>query len=237
MITRLLRAAIACDDPTIVLETRALYQAKQEVVLGGPLEPIGRARVERAGTDVTVVTWSRLVGEALAAAKTVAVRGHRDRGDRPALALVADFDAVAESVAKTTRIVIAHEANLTGGFGAEIAARVAASCFWDLDAPIERVALPDLRMPAAPVLHQAVFPGAEKSRPRSGASPSDQRVRAPRGPRRRDRGDNPGRGADLAEEARIEWIERRLGSSAGSLRRDAAGNLLWTWAKGRRSCS
>ena len=158
----LLRAAIACDDPTIVLETRALYQAKQEIVLGGPLEPIGRARVERAGTDVTVVTWSRLVGEVLAAAETVAGEGIDTEVIDLRWLSPLDFDAVARSVAKTTRIVVAHEANLTGGFGAEIAARVAATCFWDLDAPIERVALPDLRMPAAPILHQAVFPGAEK---------------------------------------------------------------------------
>ena len=73
-----------------------------------------------------------------------------------------DFDAVAESVSRTGRIVVAHEANLTGGFGGELAARVASSCLWDLDAPIERVALPDLPMPAAPALHAAVFPGAQK---------------------------------------------------------------------------
>ena len=158
----LLRAAIACDDPAIVLENRALYPTKAEVVLGGPVEPIGGARVEREGDGVTVVTWSRLVGEALAAADEVAAEGVEAEVVDLRWLSPLDFETIAASVAKTGRLVVAHEANLTGGFGAEIAARVAAECFWDLDAPIERVALPDLRMPASPLLHAAVFPDAGK---------------------------------------------------------------------------
>jgi pyruvate/2-oxoglutarate/acetoin dehydrogenase E1 component len=72
-----------------------------------------------------------------------------------------DFDVVAASIARTSRLVVAHEANFTGGFGAEIAARAAKECFWDLDAPVTRVALPDTRMPAAPVLQNSLFPGAD----------------------------------------------------------------------------
>jgi acetoin:2,6-dichlorophenolindophenol oxidoreductase subunit beta len=72
-----------------------------------------------------------------------------------------DLESVFGSVAKTGRLVIAHEANLTGGFGGEIAARVAAECFWALDAPIERVATPDVRIPAAPALQRAALPSAE----------------------------------------------------------------------------
>ena len=158
----LLRSAIACDDPAIVLESRALYPAKAEIVLGRELEPIGRARIERPGRDVTLVTWSRLVGEAIAAAETLAAEGVDVEVIDLRWLSPLDFEAVSRSVAHTHRIVIAHEANLTGGFGAELAARVSASCFWDLDAPIGRVALPDVRMPAAPVLHAAVFPGADR---------------------------------------------------------------------------
>ena len=158
----LLRASIACNDPAIVLESRALYQAKAEVTLGRPLEPIGRARIARPGRDVTLITWSRLVGEALAAAETLAGEGVEVEVIDLRWISPLDFDAVAESLGRTGRIVVAHEANLTGGFGAELAARVAADCFWDLDAPIERVALPDVPLPAAPLLHAAVFPGAEK---------------------------------------------------------------------------
>jgi pyruvate/2-oxoglutarate/acetoin dehydrogenase E1 component len=72
-----------------------------------------------------------------------------------------DFEAIARSVERTGRVVIVHEANRTGGFGAEIAARIAADAFWHLDAPIERVALPDVRLPAAPVLQQALLPNAD----------------------------------------------------------------------------
>jgi pyruvate/2-oxoglutarate/acetoin dehydrogenase E1 component len=158
----LLRSAIACDDPAVVLESRALYPARAEVVVGRESEPIGRARVERPGRDVTLVTWSRLVGEALAAAETLVAEGIDVEVIDLRWLSPLDFDAVADSVARTNRIVIAHEANLTGGFGAELAARVAGSCFWDLDAPIERVALPDVRVPAAPSLHAAVFPGADR---------------------------------------------------------------------------
>src|SRR5437899_3006652 len=71
------------------------------------------------------------------------------------------FEAAAASVGCRSRLVVAHEANLTGGFGAEIGARAAKECFWALDAPIERVALPDTRIPAAPVLQQALVPGAD----------------------------------------------------------------------------
>jgi acetoin:2,6-dichlorophenolindophenol oxidoreductase subunit beta len=157
----LLRTAIACDDPVVVIESRALYAAKDELTLDGPLEPLGGARVLRPGKDVTVVSWSRLAGEALAAAELVAPEGI----DAEVIDLrwlnPLDFEAVAESLARTTRLLVAHEANLTGGFGAELAARAASECFWNLDVPVARVALPDLVVPAAPVLQEAVFPGVD----------------------------------------------------------------------------
>jgi pyruvate dehydrogenase E1 component beta subunit/2-oxoisovalerate dehydrogenase E1 component len=157
----MLRAAVVCDDPVIVLENRALYQQKQMVAVGGPVQPLGEATRVRTGDDVTIVTWSRMVAEAAAAADALAQDGVGvELLDLRWLSPL-DFEAIARSVERTGRVVIVHEANRTGGFGAEIAARIAADAFWHLDAPIERVALPDVRLPAAPVLQQALLPNAD----------------------------------------------------------------------------
>ncbi|MEZ5098298.1 MAG: transketolase C-terminal domain-containing protein [Thermoleophilia bacterium] len=154
----LLRTAIACDDPVIVLETRALYQQKADVVLDGPLEPLGGARVVRPGGDVTVVSWSRLVHEAVAAADELAAEGVEAEVIDLRWVAPLDLDAVLSSLERTGRLVVAHEANVTGGFGAEVAARAASEGFWHLDAPIARVGLPDTRVPAAAALNQALVP-------------------------------------------------------------------------------
>jgi pyruvate/2-oxoglutarate/acetoin dehydrogenase E1 component len=156
---QLLRTAIASDDPTIVLESRALYNTKGDLRLDAPLEPLGGARVVRKGADVTLVSWSRLATDAAAAADLVAADGLDVEVIDMRWLCPLDFEAVASSVARTSRLVVAHEANLTGGFGAEIAARAAKDCFWDLDAPVIRVALPDTRVPAAPTLQDSIFPG------------------------------------------------------------------------------
>lgn len=156
----MLRAAISSEDPTIVIESRALYQERAPVALDSPVESPWSARRVRAGEDVTIVSWSRMVAEALKAGDLLAGEGiEADVIDLRWLSPL-DIDAVLESVGRTGRLVVAHEANRTGGFGAEIAARVAQSGFWDLDGPIERVALPDIRMPAAPVLQRALLPDA-----------------------------------------------------------------------------
>ncbi len=125
-----------------------------------PVEALGGARLVRAGSDVTVVSWSRMVGEAEQAAALLAKEGIEAEVVDLRWLSPLDLRGVLESVARTGRLVVAHEANLRGGFGAEIAARVAAEGFWDLDAPIERVALPDVRVPAAPVLQRALIPDA-----------------------------------------------------------------------------
>lgn len=154
----MLRAAVASDDPVIVLESRALYQVKSDVALGGPVETVGGARHIRSGDDATIVSWGRMVGQAEEAAAVLADDGVAvDVIDLRWLSPL-DIGAVVESVGRTGRLVVAHEANLTGGFGAEIAARVAGEAFWSLDAPIERVATPDVRIPAAPALQSALLP-------------------------------------------------------------------------------
>lgn len=156
----MLRAAIASDDPVIIIDSRMLYPDRAAVDVAAPVEPVGGARLLRAGSDVTILSWSRMVKEALAAADQLAAEGCQAEVIDLRWLNPLDFDAIASSVARTSRLVIAHEAVTTGGFGGEIAARVAAECFWDLDGPVLRVGVPDVRLPAAPALQKASIPDA-----------------------------------------------------------------------------
>jgi len=160
----MLRTAIASDDPTIIFEHRMLYPDKALVSLDGPLEALGGGSIIRSGTDATVITWSRMVVESVKAAESIAETGRSIEVIDLRWLSPLDFSIVAESVHRTGRVVIAHEANVTGGFGGELAARVATECFWDLDAPIQRVGAPDVRIPAAPALQAAVIPDARAVR-------------------------------------------------------------------------
>ncbi|WP_208813738.1 alpha-ketoacid dehydrogenase subunit beta [Micromonospora echinofusca] len=157
---QMLRSAVASDDPVVIAEARMLYPTRGPVRTDAPVEPVGGARVVRPGTDVTVVAWSRMVSAALDAAGRLAEEGISAEVVDLRWLNPLDFDTVAASVARTGRLVVAHEANLTGGFGAEIAARAATECFADLRAPVARVAAPDVPMPAAPTLQAAVVPEA-----------------------------------------------------------------------------
>ncbi|MFF3856995.1 alpha-ketoacid dehydrogenase subunit beta [Micromonospora sp. NPDC002575] len=157
---QMLRTAVVSDDPVVVAEARMLYPTRGPVRTDAPVEPVGGARVVRPGADVTVVAWSRMVSASLDAATTLAGEGVDVEVVDLRWLNPLDFDTVAASVARTGRLVVAHEANLTGGFGAEIAARAAAECFADLRAPIARVAAPDVPMPAAPALQAVVVPEA-----------------------------------------------------------------------------
>jgi pyruvate/2-oxoglutarate/acetoin dehydrogenase E1 component len=155
----MLLSAIATDDPVVIIENRNLYfTQKAEVEEARPVSPPGGARVMRDGADLTLVSWSAMVHTALEAAEVAADRGMDVevidlRWLRPL-----DMPAIIRSVGKTSRLMVVHEANLTGGFGAEIAARVGAEAFDRLDAPIRRVGVNDVRMPAAPNLQSAVIP-------------------------------------------------------------------------------
>lgn len=155
---QMLRASIVSDDPVVVAEARMLYPLKGDVRLDAPVESIGGGVIAREGADVTIVAWSRMVPAALEAAEQLRAEGIDAEVLDPRWLAPLDFDLIARSVAKTGRLVIAHEANLTGGFGAEIAARAAAECFGDLRAGIQRVGAPDVPTPAAPSLQAAVIP-------------------------------------------------------------------------------
>ena len=124
--------------------------------------PLGRASVVRAGRDVTVVALSRLVHESLAAADELAQEGIEVEVIDPRTLVPLDLEAIVESVSRTHRLVVAHEAVVHGGFGAEIAAQVQAAAFDELDAPIERVGAPFAPVPFSPPLEDAYLPGREE---------------------------------------------------------------------------
>jgi pyruvate/2-oxoglutarate/acetoin dehydrogenase E1 component len=154
----LLKSAIRNDNPVVYLEHKKLYSMRGEVPEGEHLVPIGQADVKREGTDVTVVAWGAMVVESLAAAEVLAANGVSvevvdPRGVRPL-----DHDRIAESVAKTGRLVIVHESPLVGGPGGEVAAHVAEHSFHALKGPIRRVGLPDVPIPQNAELERVVIP-------------------------------------------------------------------------------
>ena len=155
----LLKSAIRDDDPVLYYEHKALFKTRGEVPDEEYLVPLGRAAVRRAGADVTIVSYSLMARRCLEAADELARDGIRAevldlRSLRPL-----DWDAIATSVRKTHRVVVAHEACRTGGVGAEIAARIGEELFDDLDAPVLRVGAKDVPMPFSPPLEKFVLPG------------------------------------------------------------------------------
>ena len=158
----LLATAIADPNPVVFIENKTLYFRKEEVPDGTEPIPIGRAEVVRPGSDVTILALSRLVGESLAAAERLASEGIEAEVIDPRTLLPLDLKTIVESVRRTNRLVIAHEAVEHGGFGAEIAAEVQSAAFDDLDAPIERVGAPFTPVPLSPQLEDAYLPGADE---------------------------------------------------------------------------
>ena len=155
------RAAIADPDPTILIEHRSLYQEAGSVIAGGEVQAAAGARKHRDGSHLAIITWGSMLHEALSAADDLALDGiHASVLDLRWLRPLDDA-AIADVVrAAGGRVVVAHEANLTAGFGAEIAAGITERHFDILAAPVSRVGLNDLRMPSAPVLQAAVLPRA-----------------------------------------------------------------------------
>ena len=157
----LLWSSIYDDNPVVFFEHRTLYNLKGEVSDEIDGIEIGTARVHREGEDVTVVATGRLVHEALKAADEAESDGISVEVVDPRTLLPLDEEAIVGSVRKTTRCVVAHEAIVRMGFGAEIAAVVQHGAFDYLDAPIERVGAAFTPVPFAPVMEQYVIPDAE----------------------------------------------------------------------------
>jgi 2-oxoisovalerate dehydrogenase E1 component len=161
----LLRTAIRCDDPVMFLEHKRLYRETfGRAPYPGPdyMVPFGKAKIVQPGTDLTVITYGAVVPRALQAAQKL----EREHGVKVELIDLRslnpfDWDAIAKSVSKTNRVIVAHEDTLSWGYGAEIAAQIAQELFDHLDAPVRRVAAKDVFVAYQPILEDATLPQAE----------------------------------------------------------------------------
>jgi acetoin:2,6-dichlorophenolindophenol oxidoreductase subunit beta len=156
----LLQSALADPNPIVFVENKSLYFRRETVPDPPEPVPIGQARTLRTGKDVTIIALSRLVGDALDAAETLAGDGIEAEVIDPRTLVPLDLDTLAESVRGTGRAVVAHEAVNAGGFGAELAAQLQAAAFDYLEAPIQRVGAPFTPIPVSPPLEDAYRPGA-----------------------------------------------------------------------------
>jgi 2-oxoisovalerate dehydrogenase E1 component len=157
----LLRTAIRCDDPVLFLEHKHLYRQAYNKSAYPPddfMIPFGKAKKVREGKDLTIVTYGALVQRSLVAAKQAEQEGTSVEIIDLRSLVPYDWDAIAESVRKTNRVIVAHEDPLSFGYGAEIAARIADELFLDLDAPVRRVCALDTFVAYAPQLEDAILP-------------------------------------------------------------------------------
>jgi pyruvate dehydrogenase E1 component beta subunit len=159
----LLQSAIEDPNPVVFVEHKSLY-FRREQLDGEPAEPVplGEARTLRSGSDLTIIATSLQVHDALLAAEWLDEDGIEAEVIDPRTLVPLDVDTLAESVARTGRAVVAHEAVTWGGFGAEIAARIQEAAFDSLEAPIQRVGAPFTPVPVSPPLEDAYRPGAEQ---------------------------------------------------------------------------
>ena len=156
----LLLSAIADPNPVVFVENKSLYFRREAVPDPPQAVQIGSAKTLRSGNHVTIIALSRLVGDALDAAHTLAADGIEAEVIDPRTLVPLDLDTLAQSVRRTGRAVVAHEAVTAGGFGAELAAQLQAAAFDYLEAPIQRVGAPYTPIPVSPSLEDAYRPGA-----------------------------------------------------------------------------
>ena len=152
----LLKSAIRQNDPVIFFEHKVLYPQKGPVPDGEYFTPIGKAEIRKPGTDVTLVTYSIMVQKSEEVAMELEAEGISVEIIDLLTLKPFDISTILESVKKTHRCVIAHEAVVSGGLGAEIAARIQEKAFFHLDAPVFRVGAKDRPIPFSPVLENYI---------------------------------------------------------------------------------
>ena len=158
----LLKSAIRDDDPVIYFEHKFFYRRlKEDLPEEDYVVPIGKAALRREGRDLTVVAYGPPVHAAMKAARDMEREIDIEVIDLRTL-LPLDWGMIKGSVRKTGKLLILHEARLTGGVGAEIAARVAQDCFEDLDGPVMRLAARDVHTPFAAAMEDYVLPNQDK---------------------------------------------------------------------------
>lgn len=157
----LLKAAIRDDDPVIFFQHKKLFAREGPVPEGEHVVPLGKAEVKRPGGSVTILTYGSGFYMSMEAAKELAGMGIEAEVIDLRTLKPLDFDTIADSIRKTNRAVVVHEACLSGGFGAEVSARINSELFDYLDAPVLRVAAKDVPMPFSPRLENFVLPKAE----------------------------------------------------------------------------
>ena len=157
----LLKSAIRNDNPVIVIENKLLYGESGEVPEEEYLVPIGKAAIRREGKDVTIIATSRMCKFAESAVNKLAEEGVDVELIDPRTLKPLDMDTIAASIAKTHRAVVVNEGHSTGGFSNEVSSKIMDRCFYDLDAPVLRVASEDVPIPYNSILENEVIP-AEK---------------------------------------------------------------------------
>ncbi|KUL96440.1 hypothetical protein DK26_06415 [Bosea sp. WAO] len=158
----LLKAAIRDDHPVVFLEHKLLYNTRDEVPDGEHLVEIGKARIARAGTDVSIIASSKMVVDALKAAEELAKEGISAEVVDLRTLRPLDRDTIRASIARTHHAVVVNEGWRFCGYAAELSATIMESCFDDLDAPVERVATHDIPIPYSEPLESTVLPDAAK---------------------------------------------------------------------------
>ncbi|MEO5761216.1 MAG: transketolase C-terminal domain-containing protein, partial [Vicinamibacteria bacterium] len=155
----LLLASLVEPNPVLVLEHKGLYRSLKGLVPAGYFTiPIGKARIARSGSDITIIAYGVAVHWALDAATTLAAEGFEAEVIDLRTLLPWDKDAVLKSVRRTSKALVLHEAPLTGGFGAEVAATISQEAFDDLDAPVTRLGSADTPIPFAEALEEMLSP-------------------------------------------------------------------------------
>ena len=184
----LLRTSIRCDDPVLFLEHKHLYRQAYNKSPYPPddfMIPFGKAKTVREGTDLSIITYGALVQRSLVAAKQAEQQGISVEVIDLRTMSPYDWNAIAESVKKTSRVIVAHEDSLSWGYGAEIAARISDELFEHLDAPVRRVAALDTFVAYAPQLEDAILPqSADVLRRILNLPPSKTQKKTPFGPQK-----------------------------------------------------